>query len=259
MSCRCRRGSHFMVNGSVLVLLDGLRLIEQFELVPMPERLLETMQDLFSRVPQQLMSKMSCLQVFLVKKSSRGSFYSRPDLIVLDEAQIRGFATTLAQEKAARLVVEDHARRHGRWTTDTDAKLLYYSLLGRVLAHEVGHALRSRGVGTPFEDEEKAADYLAGILDAKRHKSRVLGEKFFFSIGCNHPGCDHPTSEARRAAYNQGYDDQLAAEQERERERQQAERRAQMQQHRYMLEAQRQQAHALQVALAVVLLTNGLR
>lgn len=82
----------------------------------------------------------------------------------------------------------------------------------RCIAHELGHALIYRGGANPYHpDAEAGADYYAGRLDAARGRHRLLGEMFFYSIGCIGDSCTHPSPPNRAAAYGAGYQQQLAA------------------------------------------------
>jgi hypothetical protein len=75
-----------------------------------------------------------------------------------------------------------------------------------VLAHEVGHAMRTqRCFGTPYEDEELAADYLAGQISAVLGWRPDLGRVVFQAFGCAHFPCDHPNPDDRADAYASGY------------------------------------------------------
>lgn len=208
MSCVWRRESHFTLSGSRLDGWDGQLKTEALHILPWPIRLQETLENLWMQLSPAWQEALGGLHVYLVQQSSLGSFYRHPNLIVLDDSQLDRFVAQVPLDRRARAVVDDHARRYGR-DQESDSELLYYSIAGRVLAHELGHALRSRGVVAPYADEEANADYLAGALDAARGKSRLLGEEFFFSIGCNRAGCDHPPSAVRKAAYSRGYDEQL--------------------------------------------------
>lgn len=92
-------------------------------------------------------------------------------------------------------------------------EVLRRSVWGRILAHELGHALRYVGVKTPFADEEAAADCIAGFFDGRRGKSLKLGEILFSSIGCEGSACTHPPPQERRTAYRTGYYAALRASQ----------------------------------------------
>jgi len=76
----------------------------------------------------------------------------------------------------------------------------------RCIAHELGHAMISRGASNPYApDDEAGADYYAGGFDAARNKNRDLGELFFHAIGCVGSSCTHPAPDVRAAAYRAGY------------------------------------------------------
>ena len=82
----------------------------------------------------------------------------------------------------------------------------------RAMAHEAGHAMRAEFcTPTPYRDEELAADYLAGQLDAVLGWRPDLGALIFETIGCTGANCSHPLPRARRAAYLAGYRDRRSA------------------------------------------------
>lgn len=61
------------------------------------------------------------------------------------------------------------------------------------------------------DDGEAGTDYYVGKLDAVAKRNRQLGTMFFYSIGCEGPGNQHPTPDGRATAYTTGYDEQAAA------------------------------------------------
>src|SRR5581483_7374345 len=73
---------------------------------------------------------------------------------------------------------------------------------GRILRHEFSHALRLRtGLQTHYQNEEDAADFLAGRLDALTDIDVTLGRLVFFEIGCVGETCTHATPSCRAAIY----------------------------------------------------------
>lgn len=89
-------------------------------------------------------------------------------------------------------------------------RLFQAAVQGRMLAHELGHAMRDFvETPTPFDNEEAAADYLAGKLDALRGEDWRRGRLIFYSIGCEGLFCTHPTPCGRAHAYVSGYEDGL--------------------------------------------------
>lgn len=80
----------------------------------------------------------------------------------------------------------------------------------RCMAHELGHAIISKGAPNPYApDGEAGADYYAGRLEAAAgNRSRELGEIFFWSIGCTGPSCTHPAPPVRAQAYGGGFHSQ---------------------------------------------------
>lgn len=86
-------------------------------------------------------------------------------------------------------------------------QFLVIAVQGRILAHEMGHAMRELGgAWTPFDNEEAAADFLAGVLDALRGRDVELGKVIFYSIGCEEFWCTHPSPCGRAHAYVSGYE-----------------------------------------------------
>ena len=82
----------------------------------------------------------------------------------------------------------------------------------RVVAHELGHALVHAGFRTPYpHEEEAAADYLAGRMDAACGRRTDLARLLFHAIGCSGARCTHPEPDQRVAAYECGYGDQVNA------------------------------------------------
>jgi len=83
---------------------------------------------------------------------------------------------------------------------------LWIAVAARIVAHELGHAIiAARGNTTGIQNEEAAADFIAGELDAIRGKSRELGRLVFEAIGCVGRWCEHPPPEGRAEAYERGY------------------------------------------------------
>lgn len=219
MPCKCARGHHsgFSAVGSTLsvwsVNAQGQRVCETYNILPIvPLFLVRAVRQMIAAAPV-----LSGVVVYLVKTTrGRGGFFLAPNLIVLGLDDAVAIAEHIREEHADQIaaISLDHMLRHG-WTSEPDFSFLVYSAMGRLLAHELGHALRYRGWWAPFTDEEANADYLAGFLDSRRGKDPLLGSMVFFSIGCNFPGCDHPPSGVRSAAYEMGYEDERRAMNER--------------------------------------------
>ncbi len=97
---------------------------------------------------------------------------------------------------------------HGgqRFDPEMSRRFLFVFVAGRIIAHEFGHALRRYlDVWTPYPfDEEASADFWAGVIDRLRRKDHELGQEVFFAIGCDGPGCRHPTPDGRAHAYLAG-------------------------------------------------------
>jgi hypothetical protein len=86
------------------------------------------------------------------------------------------------------------------------------AVVGRVMAHELGHALLALGLNNPHApDVEAGADYWAARLDAARQKDWRLGELIFRAIGCTGLMCTHPSPAVRANVYVEGYRDQMNA------------------------------------------------
>jgi hypothetical protein len=79
--------------------------------------------------------------------------------------------------------------------------------VGRLLAHEVGHALSYTGVESPYDHHaEAAADYWAGVVDGmRRFPIPHIGQWIFASIGCLGPACAHPSPVDRATIYAEGH------------------------------------------------------
>ncbi len=87
------------------------------------------------------------------------------------------------------------------------ANFLFVAVVARIIAHELGHAMRAQlGVRTPFSDEEAAADFIAGVLDGARGRDREIGRRIFRAIGCEALTCTHPTPYERAWAYVAGHE-----------------------------------------------------
>ena len=82
---------------------------------------------------------------------------------------------------------------------------LTHSVLKRVLAHEIGHALdKERALQAPFRDAEARADFAAGWIDAMLGGDPWIGREVFRAIGCESLGCTHPSAAGRAHAYITG-------------------------------------------------------
>lgn len=75
---------------------------------------------------------------------------------------------------------------------------------GRLLAHELGHALRRAGAWAPYDREEDAADFLAGSLDGMRRKDPRLGALVFRALGAR-GDATHSDADARERVYLEGF------------------------------------------------------
>lgn len=91
-------------------------------------------------------------------------------------------------------------------------KIILGGVMGRVIAHELGHALLARGYRNPYApDAEAGADFYAAKFDAARGKNGRLGQLVFHTVGCTGRLCTHPSPDTRAAVYAHGYNEQLAA------------------------------------------------
>jgi len=136
---------------------------------------------------------------------NKGGFFI-PGLIVIGERDSDAITENLWNTASDELtyVISDLLAARGVRVPSV-YEFLRISVRGRILAHELGHALIHAGFRKPYRDEEASADYVAGMLDAHRGRSLRLGELLFWSIGCLGPQCDHPPPRERQGAYRAGY------------------------------------------------------
>jgi len=140
-----------------------------------------------------------------------GGLFSAPDWTIFvgirDMQEIAAGVVSRWPKEIATLFVSG---RVGVWPTAAAVfTFAFDAAVRRCVAHELGHALTSRGSPNPYEpDDEAGADYYAGRLDAARGRSRDLGEMFFYTIGCVGSYCEHPSPLYRAAAYRAGFDAQ---------------------------------------------------
>lgn len=130
-----------------------------------------------------------------------GIYFGGSGVIVLGLEDVRDLALAVVDAEFGLLPL---ARRRRVFPA------MFYLAAGRILAHEVGHAMDHAGLPVPYEDAEPAADFFAGCIDARRGKDRRLGALVFWETGCNKPQCSHPPSGARADAYCFGYDLEVA-------------------------------------------------
>lgn len=138
-------------------------------------------------------------------------------LIVVGIADAEEIARSIWTEWGDR--VKERARQicQNPWLSSTEVyEFVRVAVQGRIVAHELGHAMRDDlAEPTPFDDEEAAADFLAGKLDALRGKDRELGSLIFYAIGCEGLLCTHATPCGRAHAYVTGYERGLGTSEER--------------------------------------------
>lgn len=141
-----------------------------------------------------------------------GMFIPGDWAIAIGIADAKAITELLFTQHAAELVA--YAKSLGAQRQVTVAhpyNVILGGVVGRIMAHELGHAVLFCGGVNPEGDEEAGADYYAARIDAARGKDEGLGVAIFHSIGCTGSSCTHPSPEVRAGAYVHGYRDQRAA------------------------------------------------
>jgi len=136
-----------------------------------------------------------------------GSFWVRGH-IVIDLDQVDSITSELWGEHGADLTAIIRNFLRARRGKQISAHLfMWIAVAGRIIAHELGHALDHAGFGSPYPDNpEHAADWFAARLDATRGKSRLVGEYVFWAVGCRELVCDfHGRPRTRLMIYRRGY------------------------------------------------------
>lgn len=130
-----------------------------------------------------------------------------PGLVVLALADSEWIARRILATRLRQATPWERRRQPERIITFA---MLLRSVRRSVLAHEIGHALRhQQNASTPFRNEELAADYLAGRIDAALGWRSDIGVVVFETLGCLADACGHPAPDRRRSAYLRGYRDRL--------------------------------------------------
>lgn len=163
-------------------------------------------------------SRDSCKPTLLVLRSARGrGGLFIPGLIAVglaDTAEITSRIWSVAPRQVARFIREAAAEQ-GTYVPRPRPTDLHVAVIGRILAHEVGHAALDEGQLRPaFQNLEAAADYVAGQADAARGRNSDLGTLIFSAIGCTTARCSHPGPAGRAHAYSAGYEYELARRQD---------------------------------------------
>lgn len=178
--------------------------VEDFDFIEPPKELLDAAEDMRRRsgIPNPP-------PVYFVRSARGHGGYFIPDsnMVIVGIEDAQAIAANIWQENEAyvRAVVADIVRRHGAVPGDP-WKFLWIAAAGRIVGHELGHAIvRYRGWRFGFDNEEAAADLIAGQLDALRARDARLGRLIFDAIGCIGPRCDHPSPAGREQAYAHGY------------------------------------------------------
>lgn len=185
--------------GKVLLLHDGA-MPKVFTKAAIPARVVSAFQEMIA-----VATGLCCVPWLYAVEDAHGlgGFYVRGGgPIVIGHRDVVQLATTYVTTFLTKKL------RHLPKEAFVDVLDLVY---GRVLAHELGHALDEAGFASPFLHPEARADYFAGVLDALRGKDAALGSRFFATIGCKGLACTHPPHDVRATAYLTGYSDQVRA------------------------------------------------
>jgi hypothetical protein len=173
--------------------------------IPVPKEIVQAYTDMVSRVPD--LARPPELEFYDDLHGVGGLFIADHWVIAVGQADMERIVENLIATQPASVarVVQDTAAAQGA-PINSVRKVLLGGVMGRCIAHELGHALIFRGYVNPYApDEEAGADYYAGRLDAARGKGGRLGEMFFRAIGCVGPSCHHPSPQGRVVAYSSGY------------------------------------------------------
>lgn len=198
-------GPFFLRDGFLHLLVDydawGNGVWARLKVVPTPRELAAAYSSMYRA------TDLSCAPRLVVVTSAGGAGgLFMPGLIVVGREDALTIARRMWRQEHRRLrsTIAGYLLRHGIRTRNYLA-FLEMAVLGRIVAHELGHALVYEGHETPFDHPEAAADYLAGRLDAARGREGRIGEAIFRGIGCRELICSHPSPHGRALAYASGY------------------------------------------------------
>jgi len=201
MSCCSGGWGLWANNDGALFALSG-RNVERLDVVHAPGE--ARLRGAYARMTW-LFPNLSCAPrlAFVQGLGGRGGIYA-DGLIVIGVEDAIDVAARIWRSDYSQ-VVRTLARPHHRTQEDLMVALVV-EVMGRVIAHELGHAVRRTSrYRTPYQNEELAADFTAGWIERRTSKIGQLGCRIFHAIGCNEIPCTHPNSAARVCAYAWGW------------------------------------------------------
>jgi hypothetical protein len=144
--------------------------------------------------------------LFVESAAGAGGIFAEDVIIVgIDDAEEIARRVWRRNAPAVRALIRGIAKR-GMLRPEDAFAWLTLAVVRRIIKHELGHAARhGRSHSTPYpDDEEAAADFIAGELAELAGENEELGVRIFFEIGCEGPHCEHPGPVGRVEAYRAG-------------------------------------------------------
>jgi hypothetical protein len=146
--------------------------------------------------------------IFVEGAAGAGGIFAEDVIVVgIDDAEDIAARVWRRNAPAVRRLIRSIANLSALNVDDAFAWLAL-AVVRRIVKHELGHAARYvRRRSTPYpDDEEAAADFIAGELAELAGENEELGVRIFFEIGCEGPHCEHPEPVGRIEAYRAGRD-----------------------------------------------------
>lgn len=177
---------------------------ERFEIVDTPNPLADAWTEMLALVPA--LTSVPTL-VTLASAGGVGGFYV-PGYVTVGVRDAQDIANHIWRSEGiprVRALISRYLSRNGTSSTMPE-RFLEMTVLARIAAHELGHALVDSGrYVAPHDHPEAAADHFAARLDAARDRDLDLGALVFHSIGCKETRCTHPSPRLRAQVYRDGY------------------------------------------------------
>ncbi len=146
--------------------------------------------------------------IFVEGAAGAGGIFAEDVIVVgIDDAEDIAEKVWRRDPPAVRGLIRSIAKLN-TFSVEAAFSWLALAVVRRIVKHELGHAARyDRRRSTPYpDDEEAAADFIAGELAELAGENEELGVRIFFEIGCEGPHCEHPGPIGRVEAYRAGRD-----------------------------------------------------